>query len=61
VNIDIVVDLLVVLFGKLLPNAINLMDEIDESCWPVGRSKRHNGVGPFNVINLLKCRLLLTL
>jgi hypothetical protein len=46
--------------GKFFPNAINVMDEIDEGRWPVGWPKWHDCVGSFDGVNSLKCQLLLT-
>ncbi len=58
--IRVVVDRQARRFSELLPNAIDVVDEIDEGRWPIGWSKRHNCVSPFDGVDPLKRQLLLT-
>ncbi len=60
VSVGVVVDCQVILLGELLPNAVDVMDKINEGCWPIGWSKWHYCVRPFDGIHPLKCKLLLT-
>ncbi len=46
--------------SKFLPDAVNVMNEVDERCWPIGRPKWHDRIGPLDGIDSLKCKLLLT-
>ncbi len=48
------------LFGVVLPHAVNVMDEINEGCQPICWSKGHNGVSPLDCIHTLKSNFFLT-
>ncbi len=50
----VIVDSNALPLGLLLPDAINVMDEIDEGRWPVRWAERHDG------IHTLKGKFLLT-
>jgi hypothetical protein len=45
---------------KFFLNAVDIMDEVDESSRPIGETKRHDHIGSFYGINSLKNQLLLT-
>jgi hypothetical protein len=38
-----------------LPLTVDVMNEVNEGSWAVGRSKRHNCISPFDCIRALKC------
>ena len=45
--------------GKFLPDAVDVMNEVDEGCRPISRPKWHNHIGPLDGIDSLKCKLFL--
>ncbi len=59
-SVGVVVDFQAIFLGKLLPNAVDVMDKINEGCWPIGWSKWHYCVRQFDGNHPLKCELLLT-
>ncbi len=46
--------------GELLPDAVDIVDEINRSCRPICWPKRHNIVGPLYGVDPLKRELFLT-
>jgi hypothetical protein len=48
------------LLGWFLPDAINVVNEVDEGCRPISWPKRHDCVGLFDGIDPLEGKLLLT-
>jgi hypothetical protein len=48
------------LFGIVLPHAVDVMDEITEGFRPICWSKGHNGVSPLDCVHTLKGEFLLT-
>ncbi len=46
--------------SKFLPDSVDVVNEVDEHCWPIGRTKWHDPIGPLDGIDFLKCKLLLT-
>jgi hypothetical protein len=58
IHVDFCVGILVdgntLLLGFVLPDAINIMDEINEGCWPICWSKGHYSVGPLDPIHPLE-------
>ncbi len=58
--IGILVDGNTLFLGFVLPDAVNIMDEINEGCWPICWSKGHYSVGPLDHIHPLKSELFLT-
>ncbi len=60
-SICVIVDAEALLLGKFFPYAVDVVDEVDEGCRPVGWSKWHYCVGPFDGIHPLECKFLLTI
>jgi hypothetical protein len=60
-SVGVIVDCQAIFLGKLLPNAVEVIDEIDEGHWPIGMSKWHYCVGSFDGIHPLKCEPFLTI
>ena len=46
--------------SKFLPDYVDVMNEVDEGCRPIGRPKWHDRIGPLDGIDSLKRKLLLT-
>jgi hypothetical protein len=61
VGIHVIVDAEALLLGKFFPYAVDVMDEVDEGCRPVGWSEWHYCVGPFDGIHPLERKFLLTI
>ena len=60
-GIRVIVDAEALLLGKFFPYAVDVVDEVNEGCRPVGWSKWHYCVGLFDGIHPLECKLLLTI
>ena len=59
-RISIVVNGDAMRFTQLFPYAVDIVDEIDERGWSIGRAKGHDSVCPFDGVDPLECQLFLT-
>jgi hypothetical protein len=60
-RVGVIINFHTFLLCKLLLDAVDVMDKIDESCWPIGGSEWHKCKLPLDCVNTLECKLLLTL